>query len=88
MACGKKARPLAADFATVVYRQQLLGFNAVRLPFSFQDLLTLKPQNFVQSCTPPTAKQVAESVTAPGTTAPAQIPAQPAPPSPSHWGLQ
>lgn len=29
---------IAADFATVVYRLKLLGFNAVRLPFSFADL--------------------------------------------------
>jgi len=29
---------LSYDFATVVYRMQLLGFNAVRLPFSFHDL--------------------------------------------------
>jgi hypothetical protein len=29
---------IAADFATVVYRLKLLGFNAVRLPFSFNDL--------------------------------------------------
>ena len=26
---------LTADFATVAYRIQLLGFNAIRLPFSF-----------------------------------------------------
>lgn len=29
---------LAADFATIVYRMKLLGFNAVRLPFRFSDL--------------------------------------------------
>ena len=27
---------LTQDFSTVVWRMQLLGFNAVRLPFSFQ----------------------------------------------------
>ena len=27
---------LTQDFATVVWRLKLLGFNAVRLPFSFQ----------------------------------------------------
>ena len=26
---------LTGDFATVAYRIQLLGFNAIRLPFSF-----------------------------------------------------
>ena len=27
---------LTADFATVIWRMQLLGFNTIRLPFSFQ----------------------------------------------------
>jgi len=26
---------ISYDFATVIYRWQLLGFNAIRLPFSF-----------------------------------------------------
>eukprot|EP00889_Picochlorum_renovo_P003735 jgi/Picre1/30765/NNA_006126.t1 len=30
--------PVSGDFATVVRRQKLLGFNGVRLPFSFKDL--------------------------------------------------
>ena len=30
---------LTGDFATVAYRLQLLGFNALRIPFSFQVLL-------------------------------------------------
>lgn len=29
---------LSRDVATIVRRMQLLGFNAVRLPFSFSDL--------------------------------------------------
>ena len=29
---------LTADFATVIWRMQLLGFNTIRLPFSFQVL--------------------------------------------------
>ncbi|GBF87397.1 glycoside hydrolase [Raphidocelis subcapitata] len=31
-------RTMTNDFAGVVYRMKLLGFNAVRLPFSFKDL--------------------------------------------------
>jgi hypothetical protein len=27
---------MTQDFATVVWRMKLLGFNAIRLPFSFQ----------------------------------------------------
>jgi hypothetical protein len=38
------------DFATVVYRLQLLGFNAVRLPFSFQNLYDEQPQSQVRNC--------------------------------------
>ncbi|KAK9864606.1 hypothetical protein WJX84_004135 [Apatococcus fuscideae] len=29
---------LALDWATVIYRIQLLGFNAIRIPFSFMVL--------------------------------------------------
>jgi hypothetical protein len=71
---------LALDFATVAYRQQLLGFNAVRLPFSFKDLINLKPKNFAQACTLPTQAQVAQSVLKPGQQMPAHIPAQAYPP--------
>ncbi|KAK9864609.1 hypothetical protein WJX84_005551 [Apatococcus fuscideae] len=41
---------LAQDWATVVYRIQLLGFNAIRIPFSFKDLQS-SPKSFSQSCT-------------------------------------
>jgi hypothetical protein len=34
----------SGDFATIVYQLRLLGFNAVRLPFLFNDLLARKPQ--------------------------------------------
>lgn len=37
---------MSKDFATVVWRLQLLGFNAVRLPFSFQDLHQLAPRDW------------------------------------------
>lgn len=32
------------DFATIVHQLKLLGFNAVRLPFQFNDLFVQKPQ--------------------------------------------
>ena len=32
------------DLATILQRIRLLGFNAIRLPFSFQDLFTLAPK--------------------------------------------
>ena len=71
---------LSADFATVVQRQKLLGFNAVRLPFSFKDLAA-SPRSFtVDYCQLPTPEQVAASVTPPGQTPPGPAPALPAPP--------
>src|SRR5947208_543484 len=55
---------LSFDFATVVYRMKLLGFNAVRLPFSFTDL-ELPPRNYAQNCTVATRNQIQASVTNP-----------------------
>jgi aryl-phospho-beta-D-glucosidase BglC (GH1 family) len=67
---------IGLDFASIVYRQQLLGFNAVRLPFSFKDLLNLKPRNFTQNCSLPSPTDVAKSVLAKGQSLPATVPAQ------------
>ena len=50
---------LSKDFATVVHRLQLLGFNAVRLPFSFQDLHNLPTRHWCgQWLSPATADLV------------------------------
>ncbi|CAL5222764.1 g5176 [Coccomyxa viridis] len=72
---------LTQDFGTVAYRIQLLGFNAIRLPFSFQVLLNTAPISFTASCTAVTQTQVGQSVIPPGTTLPpnATPPQQPAP---------
>ena len=48
MSAGSDA--LTMDFATVVHRLQLLGFNAVRLPFSFQNLYDEQPQSQIRNC--------------------------------------
>ena len=47
----------AQDFANVVYRIKLLGFNAIRLPFSFRDLYEKTPKWLNTKCTyvPPEA---------------------------------
>ncbi|WP_068470682.1 cellulase family glycosylhydrolase [Candidatus Protochlamydia phocaeensis] len=72
---------LSLDFATVVYRMQLLGFNAVRLPFSFQDLFNLPPRNFTQSCTFDSQSDIQASVTDPSVPVDGKtIPPQVAPP--------
>lgn len=56
---------LSSDFATVVYRMQLLGFNAVRLPISFKDLYNLAPRNLVFEYAIPSISQIQASVTNP-----------------------
>lgn len=47
------------DFATVVHRLQLLGFNAVRLPFSFQDLHNLPTRDWSGQWQPPATADLA-----------------------------
>lgn len=59
-----------SDFATVVWRLRLLGFNSVRLPFSFQEF-SKTPRSFVWNwCANDTAKVISSVVPA-GTTLPA-----------------
>lgn len=57
---------LTLDFATIVYRLQLLGFNAVRLPFSFQNIYNASPKSQTQSCSAVTDQAILSSVTKPG----------------------
>ncbi|KAL3142124.1 hypothetical protein ABBQ32_004742 [Trebouxia sp. C0010 RCD-2024] len=57
---------LTLDFATIVYRLQLLGFNAVRLPFSFQNIYNASPKSQTQSCSAVTTQAILSSVTHPG----------------------
>ena len=48
---------------------QALGFNCVRLPFSFADLYSDPPVNqdsFIADCALPTVQQIADSLTPPG----------------------
>lgn len=61
----KTSSTLASDFATVVYRLQLLGFNAIRLPFSFKDIYDLPPQNLTKNCQIPSITAIQASVTNP-----------------------
>ena len=50
-----KPDALRQDFATIIYRWQLLGFNTIRIPFSFVDLLELAPvTKFKSGCKIPT----------------------------------
>jgi aryl-phospho-beta-D-glucosidase BglC (GH1 family) len=74
---------LSSDFATVVQRQRALGFNAVRLPFSFEVLFNVTPPgDFVHNCTLPTALKLTASVTPPDKVASGSLaPSLPFPPT-------
>ncbi|HSX37466.1 MAG TPA: cellulase family glycosylhydrolase, partial [Chlamydiales bacterium] len=80
---------LSLDFATVVYRMQLLGFNAVRLPFSFKDLNGLSPKVYSQTAAQATQSEIQASVTDPSVSVPAgsTIPAQNSPPTIVNAGV-
>lgn len=56
---------LTKDFSTQIYRQQLLGFNAVRLPFSFKDF-SLPGRTDYNQCIQASDADIIASVTPPG----------------------
>ena len=57
---------------------QLLGFNCLRIPFSFSDLFNLVPRNFDGTCAAVSAADIQASVTDPAVAVPdgRTIPAQ------------
>eukprot|EP00798_Chlamydomonas_sp_ICE-L_P024564 gene24564-10175_t len=79
--------PMSYDFATVIYRWQLLGFNHIRLPFSFKDLHQGPAllDKFNAECKLPTLAQVAATCVTPGDVAivPPPQPNNPPPRSPT-----
>ncbi|KAK9787370.1 hypothetical protein WJX73_004527 [Symbiochloris irregularis] len=65
---------LSKDYGDVIYRIQLLGFNCLRIPFSFTDLFTLQPTNFEGACQATTTQELKENLTPPGVTVPDTVP--------------
>lgn len=57
--------------------RQLLGFNCLRIPFSFQNLMELQPTNFTKKCANVTDEEVRISVTPPDLNIPASRPLPP-----------
>ena len=50
----------------VVRRMKLMGFNAIRIPFSFKDLYNEKPLNFrVSNCPAPSLEDMLNGITDP-----------------------
>ena len=82
---SSESNALSGDFATVAWRMKGLGFNAVRLPFSFALLAMPVSKPTSSPCTMPTAAQVAASITPPGGTPPtlAALPNPPTRPNPA-----
>lgn len=79
---------ISQDFATVVYRQQLLGFNTVRLPFSFQNLFGgASPQSWTQPCSTDTTSTIVMATTDPSVNAASAIPPSPKSPAPVLSGV-
>ena len=73
---------ITKDFATIVYRLQLLGFNAVRLPFNFQNLYNLSPSSIVAPCNIDSQRTIAQSTLDPAANADASsAPGPVAPPT-------
>lgn len=71
---------LTGDLSTIVYRLQLLGFNAVRLPFSMRELFEAAPRGVGRAgCTPTSPRAVVAATAPPGT--PAAVLARAPPPS-------
>mmetsp|Transcript_13633 Transcript_13633/g.41196 ORF Transcript_13633/g.41196 Transcript_13633/m.41196 type:complete len:948 (-) Transcript_13633:1152-3995(-) len=58
------------DLVTIMRRHRLLGFNAIRLPFSMKDLFTGTPRNFNSSCTITSDASLQAATTHPGITVP------------------
>lgn len=66
----------ATDFALIAYQIRLLGYNAVRLPFTWRDL-DMAPRPLDKACSPATADDLRRRMTSParaGTAAPAAKP--------------
>jgi hypothetical protein len=82
---GKVDDAIVADFVNVVWRMQLLGFNTIRLPFSFRDLESATPKDpKYATCKAITDAEMAASVTPKGVTPPAGPVPQIKAPVPKH----
>jgi hypothetical protein len=73
---------ISKDVRTGLWRQKALGFNAIRLPFTF-DILTRAARIFPQACTVASEQEVIDSVFPPGA-AKKSLPLAP----PSIWGAR
>jgi hypothetical protein len=70
---GNVQNPIVADFATVAWRIKLLGFNTIRLPFSFKEFTMAPRDPKYSTCASGSVSSasMARAVTPPGITLPA-----------------
>ena len=79
---------ITLDFPTIVSRFQLLGFNAVRLPFSFGNLYgSTQPQSYTQSCSTDTQSTILKATTDPSAPPSTNTPPTLAEPGPLTQGV-
>ena len=71
---GNVQNAVVADFATVAWRFKLMGFNTIRLPFSFQAFAQTPRDPTYRTCGNVTEAAVRASVTPPGVSVPASAP--------------
>ena len=71
---GNVQDAVVADFATVAWRMKLLGFNTIRLPFSFQAFGQAPRDPTYRTCNNVTDAAVRASVIKPGVSVPAAAP--------------
>eukprot|EP00884_Botryococcus_braunii_P014337 jgi/Botrbrau1/22904/Bobra.0065s0056.1 len=79
---GMEYTTQASDFATIVFRQRALGFNAVRLPFRFSDL-NIDPVLFNFKCKVTSRADLETNLQNGDIRAGASFPAGPNPPDPT-----
>jgi aryl-phospho-beta-D-glucosidase BglC (GH1 family) len=63
----------ATDYNTILYKMKMLGFNSIRLPFTFRDL-ELKPISKAISCSVSTKQEFIHKLTPPHYKSNKQIP--------------
>ena len=71
---GNTYNALVSDFATVAWRFKLIGFNTIRLPFSFQAFAQTPRDPTYRTCSTVTEAAMRASVTPPGVSVPASTP--------------
>jgi hypothetical protein len=63
---------ITRDVITITRRYRLLGFNAIRVPFSFVSLFKTAPRNFYGTCQTTPDATLLKATTRPGISTPCE----------------